>query len=64
MYHTTTEGQMNLLMCAEAPTGLWSVLAGQITIFQAMPNPSRMLRPSLYLRLTHPQPTSPWLLFL
>ena len=26
VYHTTTEGQMNLLLCAEAPTGLWSVL--------------------------------------
>jgi hypothetical protein len=25
MYHTTTEGQMNLLLCAEAPTGLWDV---------------------------------------
>ncbi|MFY9853993.1 MAG: TonB-dependent receptor, partial [Terracidiphilus sp.] len=29
MYHTTTEGQMNLLLCAEAPTGEWVVLAGQ-----------------------------------
>ncbi len=28
IYHTTTEGQMNLLLCAEAPTGLWSVLTG------------------------------------
>ena len=28
IYHTTTEGQMNLLLCAEAPTGLWSVLIG------------------------------------
>jgi hypothetical protein len=28
VYHTTTEGQMNLLMCAEAPTGIWSVLTG------------------------------------
>ncbi len=28
VYHTTTEGQMNLLLCAEAPTGLWSVLSG------------------------------------
>ncbi|MGA3106386.1 MAG: TonB-dependent receptor [Terriglobales bacterium] len=27
-YHTTTEGQMNLLLAAEAPTGLWSVLTG------------------------------------
>jgi hypothetical protein len=27
-YHTTTEGQMNLLLCAEAPTGIWSVLTG------------------------------------
>ena len=27
VYHTTTEGQMNLLLCAEAPTGIWSVLA-------------------------------------
>jgi hypothetical protein len=29
MYHTTTEGQMNLQTAAENPTGLWSVLAGQ-----------------------------------
>jgi hypothetical protein len=28
IYHTTTEGQMNLLLAAEAPTGLWSVLTG------------------------------------
>jgi len=28
IYHTTTEGQMNLLLCAEAPTGIWSVLTG------------------------------------
>jgi Carboxypeptidase regulatory-like domain/TonB dependent receptor len=28
VYHTTTEGQMNLLLCAEAPTGIWSVLTG------------------------------------
>jgi hypothetical protein len=28
MYHTTTEGQMNLQTSAEAPTGIWSVLTG------------------------------------
>ncbi len=28
MYHTTTEGQMNLQTSAEAPTGIWSVLIG------------------------------------
>ncbi len=28
VYHTTTEGQMNLLLCAEAPTGIWAVLTG------------------------------------
>ena len=28
VYHTTTEAQMNLLLAAEAPTGLWSVLTG------------------------------------
>jgi hypothetical protein len=28
VYHTTTEGQMNLLLCEEAPTGIWSVLTG------------------------------------
>lgn len=28
VYHTTTEGQMNLLLCAEAPTGLWYVKSG------------------------------------
>lgn len=28
VYHTTTEGQMNLQTAAEQPTGIWSVLAG------------------------------------
>jgi hypothetical protein len=28
VYHSTTEGQMNLLLCAEAPTGIWAVLTG------------------------------------
>jgi hypothetical protein len=39
MYHTTTEGQMNLLLCAEAPTGLWSVLAGQNNYFSTDAKP-------------------------
>jgi len=39
IYHTTTEGQMNLLMCAEAPTGLWSVLAGQNNYFSSDAKP-------------------------
>jgi len=39
MYHTTTEGQMNLLLCAEAPTGIWSVLAGQNNAFSTDASP-------------------------
>jgi hypothetical protein len=39
MYHTTTEGQMNLLLCAEAPTGIWSVLAGQNNYFSTDAKP-------------------------
>jgi len=39
MYHTTTEGQMNLLLCAEAPTGIWSVLAGQNNYFSSDAKP-------------------------
>jgi Carboxypeptidase regulatory-like domain/TonB dependent receptor len=39
IYHTTTEGQMNLLLCAEAPTGLWSVLAGTYNAASTDANP-------------------------
>jgi len=39
MYHTTTEGQMNLLLCAEAPTGLWSVLTGEYNAASTDANP-------------------------
>jgi hypothetical protein len=39
MYHTTTEGQMNLLLCAEAPTGIWSVLSGQNNAFSTDAKP-------------------------
>jgi len=39
MYHTTTEGQMNLLLCAEAPTGIWSVLSGQYNAFSTDASP-------------------------
>jgi hypothetical protein len=28
VYHSTTEGQMNLLLCAEAPTGIWAIYTG------------------------------------
>ena len=38
-YHTTTEGQMNLLLCAEAPTGLWSVLTGTYNASSTDANP-------------------------
>jgi hypothetical protein len=39
IYHTTTEGQMNLLLCAEAPTGLWSVLSGTYNAASTDANP-------------------------
>ena len=39
VYHTTTEGQMNLLLCAEAPTGLWSVLTGTYNAASTVANP-------------------------
>ena len=39
MYHTTTEGQMNLLLAAEAPTGLWSVLTGTYNAASTDANP-------------------------
>ncbi|HEY4010950.1 MAG TPA: TonB-dependent receptor [Acidobacteriaceae bacterium] len=39
MYHTTTEGQMNLLLCAEAPTGLWSVLTGTYNAASTIASP-------------------------
>ncbi len=39
IYHTTTEGQMNLLLCAEAPTGLWSVLLGTYNAASTDANP-------------------------
>ena len=39
IYHTTTEGQMNLLLCAEAPTGLWSVLTGTYNAASTDANP-------------------------
>ncbi len=38
-YHTTTEGQMNLLLAAEAPTGLWSVLTGTYNAASTDANP-------------------------
>jgi hypothetical protein len=38
-YHTTTEGQMNLLLCAEAPTGIWSVLTGTYNAGSTDANP-------------------------
>ncbi|MGA9355438.1 MAG: TonB-dependent receptor [Terriglobales bacterium] len=39
VYHTTTEGQMNLLLCAEAPTGIWSVLTGTYNAASTDANP-------------------------
>ncbi|MGA9668014.1 MAG: hypothetical protein WBQ94_02335 [Terracidiphilus sp.] len=39
MYHNTTEGQMNLLLCAEAPTGTWSVLTGTYNASSTDANP-------------------------
>lgn len=39
IYHTTTEGQMNLLLCAEAPTGIWSVLTGTYNAASTDANP-------------------------
>ena len=39
VYHTTTEGQMNLLLCAEAPTGIWSVLLGTYNAASTDANP-------------------------
>jgi hypothetical protein len=38
-YHTTTEGQMNLQTSAEAPTGLWSVLAGTYNAYSTDAKP-------------------------
>ena len=42
MYHTTTEGQMNLLLAAEAPTGLWDVrtLTNDVAATNAQPFPT------------------------
>jgi hypothetical protein len=28
VYHSTTEGQMNLLLCAEQPSGIWAIFTG------------------------------------
>jgi len=39
IYHTTTEGQMNLLMAAAQPTGIWSVLVGQANGFASNAKP-------------------------
>jgi hypothetical protein len=39
IYHATTEGQMNLLLAAEAPTGLWSVLTGTYNAASTVANP-------------------------
>jgi hypothetical protein len=39
MYHTTTEGQMNLQTAAEAPTGIWSVLTGAYNGSSTIANP-------------------------
>ncbi len=39
IYHSTTEGQMNLLLCAEAPTGIWSVLTGTYNAASSDANP-------------------------
>jgi hypothetical protein len=39
VYHSTTEGQMNLLLCAEAPTGIWSVLTGTYNAASSDANP-------------------------
>jgi hypothetical protein len=39
MYHTTTEAQMNLQLCAEDPTGAWVVLAGQANVNSSDANP-------------------------
>ncbi|MGA2050077.1 MAG: TonB-dependent receptor [Terracidiphilus sp.] len=39
VYHTTTEGQMNLLLCAEAPTGIWAVLSGSYNAASTDANP-------------------------
>ena len=39
VYHSTTEGQMNLLLCAEAPTGIWAVYTGTNNGFSSDANP-------------------------
>lgn len=39
IYHSTTEGQMNLLLCAEAPTGIWAVYTGQNNANSSDANP-------------------------
>jgi len=39
VYHSTTEGQMNLLLCAEAPTGIWAVLTGTYNANSTDANP-------------------------
>ncbi len=39
MYHSTTDGQMNLLLCAEAPTGIWGVYTGSYNSASSDANP-------------------------
>jgi hypothetical protein len=39
VYHSTTEGQMNLLLCAEAPTGIWAVYTGSYNSASTDANP-------------------------
>ena len=46
MYHTTTQGQMNLQLCASAPFGQWSFGEGSGNTPQAMPIPCRTPGPS------------------
>jgi hypothetical protein len=39
IYHSTTDGQMNLLLCAEAPTGIWGVYTGSYNSASSDANP-------------------------
>jgi len=39
IYHSTTDGQMNLLLCAEAPTGIWAVYTGSYNSASSDANP-------------------------
>lgn len=60
VYHTTSEGQMFLLLCAEAPTGIWAVYTVPTTELHPMRIPSRTLPPSPCLLRTLPTPTTLW----